>query len=426
MRACIIVQLVTASAALQQPRQISPFQLDHLSATHTHLSGQVLSSLLVEQIENFAGSALKTLGIIVMSSIISFSPIAIGPSTSENYQEHWAPPRIRKSSAFALTEEQLLVDNVWREVNRQYFDQTFNGKGEEGWRKERLKAVIKVTGVSPDEKEFVYSAIRDMLSVLGDPYTRFLTPEQYESMTAYARGGAVPNAGIGVQLVGDRATGKTVVLNVVSEGPAARSGILPGDMIISVDGDDISGATAEFVAAKCRGDADSAVTLAIQHGNEDAAAVKTIESITLVRAQINTKSVKTSTFTSKNGKKIGLINVSSFNLETEKLVREALNEMRQTSIATLVIDLRGNAGGYMPAGVDVAKLFLPVKARIISEVDKSGRSTIYVNDGVGSDISQALYLLVDQRTASASEILTAGLKDNRRATVVGTTTFGKG
>ena len=80
----------------------------------------------------------------------------------------------------------------------------------------------------------------------------------------------------------------------------------------------------------------------------------------------------------------------------------------------------------MPAGVDVAKMFLPAKARIISEVDKSGRSTIYINDGVGSDTSQSVYLLVDQRTASASEILTAALQDNHRATVVGTKTFGKG
>jgi carboxyl-terminal processing protease len=80
----------------------------------------------------------------------------------------------------------------------------------------------------------------------------------------------------------------------------------------------------------------------------------------------------------------------------------------------------------MPAGVDVAKLFLPPKALVISEVDKSGRATIYINDGVGSETTLPLYVLVDQRTASASEILTAALQDNHRATVVGTRTFGKG
>merc|ERR1712157_567803 len=80
----------------------------------------------------------------------------------------------------------------------------------------------------------------------------------------------------------------------------------------------------------------------------------------------------------------------------------------------------------MPAGVDVAKLFLPPKTRVITEIDNNGRSTIFFNDGVGSDTNLPLYVLVDQRTASASEILTAALQDNRRATVVGSRTFGKG
>merc|ERR1712238_512219 len=80
----------------------------------------------------------------------------------------------------------------------------------------------------------------------------------------------------------------------------------------------------------------------------------------------------------------------------------------------------------MPAGIDVANLFLPPQARVISEVNKSGRATIYINDGVGSDTSVPLYVLVDKRTASASEILTAALQENNRATVIGSQTFGKG
>mmetsp|Transcript_19209 Transcript_19209/g.47472 ORF Transcript_19209/g.47472 Transcript_19209/m.47472 type:complete len:483 (+) Transcript_19209:138-1586(+) len=424
MRVSILVQLVAVSTALQQSRNVNqPRRIVSSTMIERH------TNLPLEE-DNVAKTAWKTLGTMVLSTMVAFAPVTLEPPASFNdaahHQQHWTLPRIQKSVASALTEEQLLVDNVWREVSRQYVDQTFNNKGEEGWRKERLKAVTKVTGVGPDEKEFVYSTIRDMLSVLGDPYTRFLTPEQYESLTAYARGGAVPKAGVGVQLIVDRATGKPVVLNVVPEGPAAKSGILPGDIILKVDGDDVSGATAEFVAAKCRGDPDTGVTLAIQHGSEDGKPVGSVQDISLVRSQIKTQSVKTSTFASSNGKKVGLIKVTSFNLETEKLVREALDEIRKASVSALVIDLRGNAGGYMPAGVDVAKLFLPVQTRIISEVDKSGRATIYINDGVGSDTSQPLYLLVDQRTASASEILTAALQDNHRATVVGTKTFGKG
>lgn len=385
-------------------------------------------------------SCCKTARAIALSTVLTFSPFALDSTTPDfdfpltsttttttNINRNNHVFRIQKPSAWALTEEQLLVDNVWREVNRQYVDQSFNKLGEEGWRKERLKAVQQVSNVGPDEKEFVYSTIRNMLAVLGDPYTRFLTPDQFESLTAYARGGAAPKAGIGVQLIADPATGKIVVLNVIPDGPAAKGGILPGDIIFQVDDDDMSGSTAEVVAAKCRGETGTEVTLAIQHGSEDGKPKTSVENLSVTRSQIKTTSVQTSTFSSNSGKKIGLIRVSSFNLETEKLVMEALEKIRKApSVSSLVIDLRGNAGGYMPAGVDVAKLFLPAQARIISEIDKTGRSTIYISDGVGSDTNMQLYLLVDQRTASASEILTAALQDNHRATIVGTRTFGKG
>jgi carboxyl-terminal processing protease len=360
----------------------------------------------------------------VLATSILATPLTLVTTTSNDHPQEslLSHSPIKVSTAFALSEEQLLVDNVWREVNRQFVDRTFNGLGEEGWRKKRLEAVTHVSHLGPDEQEKVYTEIRTMLSALGDPYTRFLTPDQFESLTAYARGSS-SKGGIGVQLMVDPTTGKIVVVNNMG-GPAAKGGILPGDIILQVNDEDVDGATAEVVAAKCRGEIGTEVTLAIQHGGDGKPEEK-IQKISVTRLQIKSNSVESSIFVSETTKKkIGLIKVSSFNKETEKQVREALNELRQTS--AVVMDLRGNPGGYMPAGVDVAKLFLPPKALVISEVDKSGRATIYINDGVGSETSLPLYLLVDQRTASASEILTAALQDNHRATVVGTRTFGKG
>lgn len=328
---------------------------------------------------------------------------------------------VTKSQANALTEEQALVDDVWKEVNRQFVDRTFHGMGEEGWKKQRLDAVKKVTGLGPDEQEKVYTVIRKMLESLGDPYTRYLTPDQYESLTAYAKGGA--SSGIGVQLMGDPTSGKIVVMNTIRDGPAQQAGVLPGDTIVQVDGYDIDGATAEVVAAKCRGDTGTEVTLAVRHGG-DGKPQDTVSQILVTRASIKTNPVEASMI-AVDGKQVGLIKLSSFSQETVSQVMEALNQVKSKSSA-LVLDLRGNGGGYMPAGVDVAKLFLPPNARVISEVDKSDRTTIYINDGVGSETEMPLYLLVDKRTASASEILTAALQDNRRAIVVGTKTFGKG
>jgi carboxyl-terminal processing protease len=149
----------------------------------------------------------------------------------------------------------------------------------------------------------------------------------------------------------------------------------------------------------------------------------------VTRAPIQINSVESSIFRSNRGNKIGLVKISSFNKQdTVSKVMQALKDVKDQGASTLVLDLRGNAGGYMPAGVDVAQLFLPRQALIMTESDRAANSITYTADGVGTDTTDPLYVLVDERTASASEILTAALQDNHRATVVGSAakTFGKG
>lgn len=320
------------------------------------------------------------------------------------------------------------MDDVWREVTRQYVDRTYNGLGLEGWREERSKAVRRATGVGPDEegRREVYGAIRTMLSALGDPYTRFLTPEQFDTLTAFAREGGAGGGGVGVRLAADPADGRVVVLRTATNGPAARGGVLPGDALVSVDGASVDGATADVVAAQCRGATGTSVTLAVRRGDGDS-----VREITVVRTELPRETVESSSFRTSDDRAVLVVRVPSFNQNTAADVAAALRRSRRGGRAdAVVLDLRGNPGGYAPAGVDVAKLFLPPRARIMSEIDASGRAAIYVNDGVGEDVDAdtPLYALVDERTASASEILTAALRDNQRATVVSASdrTFGKG
>jgi carboxyl-terminal processing protease len=369
-------------------------------ATWTRLLSSRLSS-------NVVGVAM-----IMASTLFLPWQLELGatPNTNALAAIHLTPSR-----ANALTEEQALVADVWKEVTRQYVDTTYNGLGEDGWRQKRLDAVKAVTNIGPDDKEKVYSTIRNMLAALNDPYTRFLTPEQYDSLVNYAKGGSA--GGVGVSLVVDPASGNVVVASVSKDGPAQKGGIVPGDVILDVDGMDMKAATAELVAAKCRGEPGSNVNMSIRHNGKTMA-------MTLKRAKIKVNPVEASTITIDN-KKIGLLKVAAFSQQTTSQIVDALRNVKGTS--AIVIDLRGNAGGYMPAGVDVAKLFLEPQTRIISEVDKSGRATVYLSDGVGSDTKTPLYILVDKRTASASEILTAALQDNHRAVIVGASeTFGKG
>jgi carboxyl-terminal processing protease len=422
----------------------------------------------------FFSSILLT-GILTLSSIPTFDAVSNQQTVINRQQQLVGRPSMlstKPASAWALSPEQLLVDDVWREVTRQFVDPTYHGLGEDGWRQKRQDALHQVAQLGPpswidddddkidennlkkDPNEPIYDVIRNMLAVLDDPYTRFLTPQQYSSLTTAfttptsSSTSSSTTAGIGVQLIGSPTTSTTktktpassslpagggvIVANTIANGAAAKAGILPGDIIRKIDGVDVTDATAEVVAAQCRGNTGSRVIVEIERPSTTSSTNQFI-TLTLTRSPISSyQSIQTSFVTTSNNQRFGVVRLASFTQDTVDQVSSALKEVLEGTqkVDGLVIDVRGNAGGYMPAGVDVAKLFLPPRARIITEVDRTGRSTIYINDGVGSETSLPLYVLVDPRTASASEIMTAALQDNGRATVLASVstdhTFGKG
>lgn len=339
--------------------------------------------------------------------------------------------------AAALTENQRTVSDVWWAVTSQFFDPTYNGLGESGWRAKKLEAIESVSDAGPDDQDVVTAAIDGMLSALGDPYTRFLPPEKFEAINTYARGSSSSGGGggIGVQLLLDPRSGSVVVMNAAKDGPAAKGGIRPMDVVLKVDGTDVErGSTAEMVAAMCRGEPGAAVELVVRHAPEDGSAASKgkTEKVSVRRAKIKVNPVETSTFASEGGRNLGLLRVRAFSQETPAQIVEGMRDLKnnratgEEALEAIVVDLRGNVGGYLPAGIDAARLFLPRGAAVVAEMDRAGSGKYYFGDGIGSDTATPLYLLVDGRTASAAEIFAAALKDNRRATVVGTKTFGKG
>jgi carboxyl-terminal processing protease len=214
---------------------------------------------------------------------------------------------------------------------------------------------------------------------------------------------------------------------------------------VKVNGEYVQGESADIVATKCRGKVGQTVELDYLRNNDFNVIAGKIQHVTLIRARIDTNTINTidvSTFvSSSSGKKIGLIHVPSFNIDTPRQIIEGRRSLvnndngsgsgtmsTTSSVDAIAIDIRGNVGGYMPAGVDTAKLFLPAKKRIISEVGRTQKDgIIYESDGIGADTTLPLYIIVDKRTASAAEIFAAALQDNNRAVIVGTTnTFGKG
>jgi carboxyl-terminal processing protease len=203
----------------------------------------------------------------------------------------------------------------------------------------------------------------------------------------------------------------------------------------------MAGQPAELVARFMRGDAGTDVNVLVRHlGKVDAngkASKGATARMTLKRAAVKVSPVEARQITLKSSKsggkdggdvKVGVITVPSFSQETVGQLVEALRTVKPGSDA-LTIDLRGNAGGYMPAGVDAAKLFLPSGSKVISEISRDeSAAQVFLAEGVGAETQLPLYLLVDSRTASASEIMAVALQDNHRATLVGGSakTFGKG
>lgn len=305
------------------------------------------------------------------------------------------------SSANALSEAQKLVAEAWRVVDQAYVDKTFN---KHDWFAERQRAVKKAYSDVDDGR----SAIRTLLAKLDDPYTRLLTPAQHAALRATATGEL--SGGVGILLSPD--SPPRIAAPPDSDTPAA--GLNVGDVLVAVDGEDVVDFTPDEVAARIRGipGTDVTLTLRSETGN--------VTLRTMTRAALRLKTVS-----ARREGDVGVVKLKGFNERTAEDLREAL----KTTIGDakqLVLDLRGNPGGYFAGGVDVARLFLHSGEPIVYVVDRNGITDEMdcYNDGPWADVP--LTVVVDENTASASEILAGALLDNKRATLVGTKTFGKG
>lgn len=310
-------------------------------------------------------------------------------------------------SALSLSDAQKLIAEAWRAVDQAYVDRTFSGQD---WFRVRQRAV-KRAYTSIDEG---YSAIRTMLASLNDPYTRFLTPDQYASLVSTATGDLV---GVGVQMFPAPIDGRIVVTGPMDGSPAARAGVRPRDAIAYIDGEEVDGLTPDDAAARIRGAPGSEVALTVVRDGGAGAE----ETLVMKRERLRLQSVSSEML--PNGTATYL-KIKQFNERTAADVRSAL-EKGPPATGPIVLDLRNNPGGYFSGGVDVARLFLKAGDAIVYVLDKNGIQDEIdaIADGLASDAP--MFVLVNGATASASEILAGALKDNGRATLVGERTFGK-
>ena len=262
-----------------------------------------------------------------------------------------------------------------------------------------------------DRDKLADGLLAGYVSGLEDPYSVYYTPEKYTDILESANG---EYYGIGVLVTEDK-DGTIQIVNVFSNSPAKEAGILKGDIIAGVDNLDITGMDLNQVVGYIKGKEGTSVELQIQRDGE-----ADLLNITVERRQVSVDTVEYRML--EDG--IGYIQLVQFDDVSLDQMTAAIEDLKSQGMEKLILDLRDNPGGLLTSVVDIADLFLP-EANIFYMEDKSGSRTDY-NATDDQLFDGELVVLVNENSASASEVLAGTLKDNGRAQLVGVTTFGKG
>ncbi len=273
------------------------------------------------------------------------------------------------------------------------------------------------------ENEYIDSISRDSLTELAipailkklDPHSVYLPPKEFEQADEPLQG---EFDGIGV--VFNMATDTVIILNVIPSGPSRKAGVLGGDRIIKVNDTLIAGQkwSQTAVMKRLRGARGTQVKLSIERKGIDG-----LVDIVVTRDAIPLHSVEASMMMTD---KIGFIKLSQFSRTSYAEIKKALLSLRAQGMKSLILDLRGNTGGFLDQAILIANEFLPAGALIVYTEDRNGKQMRQYSDGRGGSTDLKMAVLIDEASASSSEILAGALQDNDRGTIVGRRSFGKG
>ena len=261
-----------------------------------------------------------------------------------------------------------------------------------------------------DKQKIIDGASKGLVEAVGDKYTEYMTSKEAEEFNKSLSGDV--GTGIGVELAKDGDSVK--VVRVLAKNPAESAGILAGDIISKVNGEDVSKENVSEISKKIRGDAGTTVKIGVVRGNEK-------KEFSVTRAKIENPSVE---LTKKDG--VATLSIYRFDNETGVLAKKYAEEIKNEGISKVILDLRGNGGGYVQAAKTVASLWLEKNALIVSE--KTGSKTVEEIRATGDNPLKGIktVILLDGSSASASEIVAGALKEHKAAQIVGEKSYGKG
>lgn len=319
-------------------------------------------------------------------------------------------------AASAFTDQQKVLLQSWRLVNQSYYDDTFNHQNWWQIRQDFVKKRMPDSGAT-------YDAIEAMLATLDEPFTRLLRPEQYHNLQVSTSGEL---SGVGLQININPDTGFLEVVSPLAGSPAEAAGIHPRDRILAIDGVDTAQLSLDEAAVRMRGVKGTTVSLTLQPPptGKNPTDPDPIRTVSIVRDQISLSPVYAALDQSTPTHPIGYIRLSQFSANATKEVGNAIANLQKQGAKSYVLDLRNNPGGLLQAGIEIARLWLD-EGTVVYTVNRQGIQDSFVAKGSALTDSP-LVVLVNQGTASASEILAGALQDNGRAILLGEKTFGKG
>jgi len=262
-----------------------------------------------------------------------------------------------------------------------------------------------------DPKELIYGAIKGMLGDL-DPHSSFMTPDMFKEMQVDTKG---EFGGLGIQIgIKDK---MLTVIAPIEDTPAFRAGIQSGDKIVTIEGKPTKDMTLTEAVDKMRGPKGTSVTISVMREGLDK-----LKDYTITRDIIKIQSVKSKLM----DENIGYVRISQFQEKTNEDLEKALREFDEKKIKGLVLDLRNDPGGLLNMAVDVSGEFLPTNKLVVYIKGRNGEKDEFYTRNAHPRTEFPMVVLVNQGSASASEIVAGALQDWGRAVIMGTTTFGKG
>ncbi|CAN4123351.1 unnamed protein product [Withania somnifera] len=315
--------------------------------------------------------------------------------------------------------QRTLVE-AWGLIRETFVDPTFN---HQDWDLKLQQTMVEMFPLRSEDA--AYSKVRGMLSTLGDPYTRIISPKEYQNFRIGSDGNLL---GVGLFISVEPITGHLVVLSCVENSPAARAGIHEGDELLEINGERLDGVDSETAAQKLRGRAGTIVTVKVHRGN--GAGASGYQEVKLPRELIKLSPISSAIIPHKmpDGRllKTGYVKLSSFSQSAAMDMERTIQEMENLGVQSYILDLRNNPASLVTAGLDVAQIWLDGDETLVNTIDRDGNMAPISMVNGHAVTHDPLVVLVNEGSASASEILAGALHDNGRAILVGHKTFGKG